>query len=126
MEWQTLPVNPHPPTRGREKGRETYKWNIKSFTNNTNNINKKRNNAKYPNPIWSFPELGAGALVSHQQLLGNTGKSQTGLHSGRELNSGTLGSESGSGSQAGQQPGSSSEGVHGRRKRDLRDPPALN
>jgi len=32
--------------------------NIKSFTNNTNNI--KRNNAKYTKPTVSFPELGAG------------------------------------------------------------------
>ena len=31
--------------------------NIKSFTNNTNNI--KRNNAKYTKPTVSFPELGA-------------------------------------------------------------------
>jgi len=58
-------VNPHPPTRGREKegkGRETYKWNIRSFTNNTNNtnsINNKRYNVKYTKSILSFPELGA-------------------------------------------------------------------
>ena len=32
--------------------------NIKSFTNNTNNI--KRNNAKCTKLILSFPELGAG------------------------------------------------------------------
>jgi len=35
--------------------------NIKSFTNNTNNnINNKRNHAKYTKPILSFPQLGAG------------------------------------------------------------------
>jgi len=38
-----LSINPYPPTRGRkkeEKGGETYKLNIKGFTNNTNNTNK--------------------------------------------------------------------------------------
>ena len=37
--------------------------NIRSFTNNinnTNNINKKRNNVKYTKLILSFPVLGAG------------------------------------------------------------------
>jgi len=34
--------------------------NINSFTDNTNNINNKRNNVKYTEPILSFPELGAG------------------------------------------------------------------
>jgi len=39
-----------------------YKLNIKSFTNSTNNTNidNKRNNVKYPRPMCSFPELGAG------------------------------------------------------------------
>jgi len=44
------------------KGRETYKLNIRSFTNNTyntNNINNKRNKTKYTRPTLSFPELGA-------------------------------------------------------------------
>jgi len=53
-----LSVNPHPPTRGRkkeEKG-ETYKLNIKSFTNKNLFM---RNKAKCTQPILSFPEVGA-------------------------------------------------------------------
>jgi len=42
------------------------------------------------------------ALVSRQQLQGSTRKSCTGLSSRQELNSGMHGSESESGSQAGQ------------------------
>jgi len=98
-----LLVNPHPPTGGRDKageGRETYKLNIKIFTNNTNNtnkMNKKRNNVKHVKPILSFPELGVGALASCQQLPGSTGKSRTGLRSRWELDSGMHGLEYGSG-----------------------------
>jgi len=123
-----LSINPHHPTRGREKEekRDTYELNIKSFTNNTNNMNNKRNNAKYTKPTLSFPELGAGALVSHQQLPGSTRQSQTGLSSRWELDSGMHGSESGSGSQVEQRARSSSEGSHGRRERDPCDLPALN
>jgi len=59
-----LSVNPHPPTPGREKeekGERLNQLNIKSFTNNTININNnKRYNAKYTKPILSFLELGAG------------------------------------------------------------------
>jgi len=98
-----LSINPHPPTRGREKGgkgRETYKLNIKSFTHNTKNI--KENKTKYTKPILSFPELGAGVLRSHQQLPGSTRQSQTGLGSRQEPNSGMHGLGSGSGLQAGQ------------------------
>jgi len=111
-----LSLNPHPSTRGREKGenrRDSYKLNIKnsftSNTNNTNNINNKRNNAKYTKSILSFPELRAGALASSQQLLDSTRQSQTGLSSRQELDSGMHRSESGSGSQAGQGARSSSE-----------------
>jgi len=109
--------------------RDTYKLNIKSFTintNNANNINNKRNNAKYTKLLLSFPELGAGVLASCQQLPGSTRQSQIGLSSRQELDSGMHRSQSGSGSQAGQRAGSSSEGSHGRRERDARDPPALN
>jgi len=73
-----------------------------------------------------FPELSAGVLVSHQQWPGSTRKSQTGLSSRQELDSGMHQSESGSGSQAGQREGSSSAASHGRRERDPCDPPALN
>ena len=127
-----LSIKPHPSTRGGEKGwkgRETYKFNIKSFThnaNNTNNINNKRNNAKHTKLIRSFLELGAGALVSDQQLPGSTRKSRTHLSTRWELDSGMLGLESASGSQAGQRAGSSSEAGHGWREWDPRDPPALN
>jgi len=58
-----LSINPCFPIRGREKGgkgRETYKLNIKIFTNNTNNIKNYRNNAQYTKLTLSFPELGAG------------------------------------------------------------------
>jgi len=71
---------------------------MKSFTNNINN--KKRNNVKYTKPILIFPELGARALVSHQQLPGSTRKSWTGLSSKQELDAGMHGSQSGSESQA--------------------------
>jgi len=59
-----LSVNPHAPTKGREKGgegRETYRLNIKSFTNNTNytkNVNNKTNKAKCTKSTLSFLELG--------------------------------------------------------------------
>ena len=76
--------------------------------------------------ILSFSELGVGELASHQQLLGSTSKSQTGLGSGQELDSGMHGSESGSGTQVEQQAGSSSEASHGQREEDPRDPPALS
>jgi len=89
--------------------------NIKSFTNNTDNINNKRNNVKYTKPIPSFPELGATSIRN----------SWTGLSSGQELDSGMHGSPSGSGSQVEQRAGSTSEGSHGRRERDPSDPPAL-
>jgi len=124
-----LYINPRPPTSGREKGekgRENYKLNIKSFTNNTNNINNKRNKGKYTKLLLSFPELGAGALVSRQQLLGSPRQFRTGLSSGWELDSEMHGLESGSGSRAGQRAGSSSEAGCGLRERDPHDPPALN
>jgi len=56
-----LSINPHFPTRGREKEEkgETYRLNIKSFTNNTNNTNNKRNNLKYTKLTLSLLELGA-------------------------------------------------------------------
>ena len=53
------------PHQGKDKGgkvRETYKLNIKSFTNSTkktNNVSNKRNNIKYTKPILNFLELGA-------------------------------------------------------------------
>jgi len=49
----------------------------------------------------NFPELGAEALAFHQQLLGSTRKSWTGLSSRKELDLGMHGSESGSGSLLG-------------------------
>jgi len=61
--------------------------NIKSFTNNSNNNNNKSNNAKYTKLIVSFLELGARAVVSHEQLPGSTRKSQTGFSSRQELDS---------------------------------------
>ena len=61
-----------------------------------------------------------------QTLLGSTRKSRTGFGSRQELDSGMHGSEPGSGSQAGQRAGSSSEGTHGQREWDRRDGPALN
>jgi len=66
--------------------------------------------------------MDAGELASHQQLPGSTRQSQTGLESRQELDSGMHGS----GSQVEQLAGSSSAGGHGQRKRDPRDPPALN
>ena len=64
-----LAINPHPPTRGREKEEkgQRLKTEYKNFTKNINNTNNiKRNNAKYTQPILTFPESGAGALASHQ------------------------------------------------------------
>jgi len=121
-----LSVNPHPPTRGREKGgkgRETYKLNIKTALLITLKIliiliRQTRQNIQ--NQYRVSLEMGAGMLESHQQLPGSTSKSRTGLSSRRELDSGMHGSESGSGG------GSSSEAGHGRRERDPCDPPALN
>jgi len=90
-------INPHPPTRGREKeekGERFTKINIKIFTNNannTNNSNNERNNAKYAKPTLSFSELGARALASHQRLPARSGKSWTGLSSRQELDSGMHG-----------------------------------
>jgi len=57
-------INPHPPTRGKEKEEkvERLKLNIKSFTTNNNNIYNNRNNVKYTKPVLSFLELGAGIL----------------------------------------------------------------
>jgi len=81
----------------RKRERETYKLNIKSFINSTNNIINKRNNVKYPKPALSFPALGA-----RRWCPGSTRQSWTGLGSRWELDSGMHGSESGSGSQAGQ------------------------
>jgi len=95
--------------------------NIKNFTNNTNNtnnINSKRNNVKYTKLILRFPELGAGALASHQQLPGSTRQSRSGLGSRQDLDSGMHGSESGSRSQVEQRAGSSSEAGHGQRERE--------
>jgi len=100
--------------------------NVKIFSNNTNNITNKRNNAKYTKLVLNFPELGAGALVSHQLLPGSTRQSWTGLSNRQELHSGMHASESGSGSQAGQGTGSSSEAGHGQREGDPSDASALN
>jgi len=61
-----LSVNPHPPTRGREKEEKgerhfiEYKISFINNTNDTNNINNKRNKTKCTKPILSFRELGAG------------------------------------------------------------------
>jgi len=66
---------------------------------------------------------GAGA---RPDAAGSTGQSRTGLSSRREPDSAMHGSGSGSGSQAGQGAVSSSEGGHGQRERDPRDPPALS
>jgi len=74
----------------------------------------------------SFPELGARALASLQQLPGSTRKSWTRLGGRWGLDSGTHRSGFGSGSQAEEGAGSSSEAGHGLRERDPRDPPALN
>jgi len=82
-----------------------------SFTNNTKNINNKRNKTKHTKPMPSFP--GAEASVSCQQLLGSTRKSWAALGSRQELDSGMHRSESGSGTQASQGAGSSSEAGHG-------------
>jgi len=98
-----LCINSSAPTRGREnrgKGRETYKLNTRSFTNNTNNtnnINNKRNNAKYTKLILKFSELGARSLASCQQLPGSTRQFRTGLNSRQELGSGMRELKSGSG-----------------------------
>jgi len=100
--------------------------NIKSFTNNTNNINNKRNKTKYIKPILSFPELGAGALASLQQLPGSTRKPRTGLSSRQELDSGMHASEFGSGQQGEKLAESPAEASHGGREQDPGDPPALN
>jgi len=88
-----LSINPHPRTRRRQKEKkgERLTNNIKGFTNNTNNtnnINNTRNNAKYTKLILSFLDLGAGMLVSCQQLPGSTRKSWTGFGSRQELDSG--------------------------------------
>jgi len=85
----------------RKKERDLQIGIENSFTNNTSNTNNKRNNAKCTKPILSFPELGAGALASCQQLPGSTRKSWTGLSTRWELDSRMHGSESGSGSQTG-------------------------
>ena len=65
-------------------------------------------------------------LASCQQLPGNTRKSWTGFSSRWELDSGMHRLESGSGLQAGQGAGSSSEAGHGRREKGPHDPQALN
>ena len=63
--------------------------------------------------MLSFLELGAGALVSRQQLPGSTRQSRIALGSRQELDSGIHESQSGSGPQAGQRAGSSSEAGRG-------------
>jgi len=120
-----------PPREGNRRKRERdlqteYKNSFTNNTNNTININITRNNAKYTKLTRSFLELGTGVPASHQQLPGSTRQSQTGLSSRQELDSEMHGLDSGSGSQAGQGAGSSSEACHGRRERDPHDPPALN
>jgi len=64
----------------------------------------------------SVLELGAGVLVSPQQLPASTRQSQTGLSSRWEPDSGMHRPESGSGSQAEQQAGLSSAAIHGQRE----------
>ena len=82
--------------------------------------------AKCTKLTLSFPELGAGALSSHQQLPGSTRQSQTGLSSRQELDLGMHGSTSGSGLQAEQRAEFSSEANHGRRREwHPHYPPAL-
>ena len=73
-----------------------------------------------------FPWVRCRALAPHQQMPASTRQSQTSFGSGQELDPGMHRSESGSGSQAEQQAGSSSEAGHGQRERDPHDPPALN
>ena len=75
-------VDPHTPTRGREKGGKgkrdlqiEYKNSFTNNTNNANNVNDKRNKAKYSKPTLSFLELGAGAPAAagqHRQVPGWT------------------------------------------------------
>jgi len=65
-------------------------------------------------------------LLHHQLLPGRLQKSQTGLSSRQEPDSRMHRSESGSGSQAGEGAGSSSEASHGQREWAPCDPPALN
>jgi len=82
-----LSVNPHPPTTGREKGekgRETYKLNIKTPLQIILIILRK-NKTKYTKRILNFPELGAGALAFCQQLRGSNRNSETGPGSRRGL-----------------------------------------
>jgi len=96
-----LCVNPRSPTRGKEKGgkgRDTYKLNIKP----TLLIILIIREIKYTKPILSFPELGGGALASHQQLPVRHQAVLDWLSSRWELDSGMHGLGSGSGSQAGQ------------------------
>jgi len=112
----TPTLSPEEGKRRKENERDLqiqYKTSFTNNTTNTNDINNKRNKAKYIEPILSFPELGAGALASRQQLPGSTRQYSTGLNSGQELDSGMHGLESGSGSQVEQQAGFSSEGCHG-------------
>jgi len=81
LSGKILSINTCPLTRGRQKGgkgRDTYKLNIKnSFTNNTNNINK-RNKSKHTKLILSFPELGAGAAAGQHQAVLDWPRQQTG------------------------------------------------
>jgi len=86
-----LSVNPRPPHQGREKGgkgRETYKFDIKTALLII--LLVRENTAKCIKPILSFLDW-----------------------SRWELDLGMNGSESGSGSLAGQGAVSSSEGSHG-------------
>jgi len=62
---QILSINPHTPTRGKEKAGKgiELQTEYEFFTNNTNNNNiiiNNTDNAKYTKPIRSFPELGTG------------------------------------------------------------------
>jgi len=117
-----LSVSHCPPTRGGEKGgkgREIHKLNMKTallialIILIILRIREIEQNTQ--NRYWSSLRCQAG-----------TRKSQAGLHSRQELDSGVHGSESGSGLQAGQGAGSSSAAGHGGREQDPCDLPVLN
>jgi len=98
-----MPALPLREGKKEEKERDLQIQYKNSFTtnNNINNIDNKRNKTNIKQ-IVSFQELCARVLASHQQLPGSTRRSQTGLSSRWELDSGMHGSESESGSEAGQ------------------------
>ena len=123
-----LSVNPHP--SARRKGRETYKLSIKTTLLITLIIviillirDIKQN---MQNWYWVSRSWVPGCWCTGSSCQALTWRSRTGLNGRKALGSGMHRSESGSGSQAGQWAGSSSEGGHGWREWDPHDPPALN